>query len=286
MRVPSLLAVSLIALLSTPAASISPDPQYLFSNPSPSELHTNGYRIPSVYESAIQARRILSLNNIATLSTVFPSTHPTTLENRPSDVGGSPIGLMDYYSTCAPSPGDPLILAITIATSFKNTASGSNITLSLRYKPPYHHEPSDDIYEYSPANLPRFSLVGSMQRLSDEEVEKYNVQGCFLERHPEAEAWLPGSGVHQSYWGRLVVEDIYWIGGFGDRAYIGWIPVEDWRKVSEEEVETCRLVGEEGYTRGTYCGIGHKGKGEKVNLVKEVSSGFLEVGQNLLMGDW
>ncbi len=45
----------------------------------------------------------------------------------------------------------------------------------------------------------------------------------------------------------MVVEEFYWFGGFGDRAYIGWIPIEEWRGVTEEEVANARLVGEKGY---------------------------------------
>ena len=41
------------------------------------------------------------------------------------------------------------------------------------------------------------------------------------------------------------MEEVYWIGGFGDRAYIGWIPVDVWRGVTQKEVDQCRLVGEE-----------------------------------------
>lgn len=37
---------------------------------------------------------------------------------------------------------------------------------------------------------------------------------------------------------------MYWIGGFGDRAYIGWIPVDEWKSVSKEEWEDIRLPGE------------------------------------------
>ena len=44
-----------------------------------------------------------------------------------------------------------------------------------------------------------------------------------------------------------MVEEFYWFGGFGDRAYIGWIPIEEWRGVTEEEVANARLVGEKGY---------------------------------------
>ena len=44
-----------------------------------------------------------------------------------------------------------------------------------------------------------------------------------------------------------MVEKIYWIGGFGDRAFIGWIPNSLWSSISEEEVGKARLVGEEGF---------------------------------------
>ena len=89
-----------------------------------------------------------------------------------------------------------------------------------------------------------------MEALEEEEVERFNVSGCFLERHPDAEAWTPGNPIHRSYWSRLVVEEVYWIGGFGDRAYIGWIPVEEWRKITQGQVEAARLVGERGEDKG------------------------------------
>jgi len=215
-----------------------PSPQYIFGNPSPDTSAT--YRIPTVHESAVQARRILQLESIATLSTVFPSGKDTsagTLENRPSDVEGAPIGLMDYYADCSPQPGDPTILAITIATSFKNVAEGSNITLSLRWHPPHGAF-------HSAAALPRFSLLGHIEPLSEEEVSSAGVTPCFLKHHPDAVAWLPGNRIHESKWVRLVVEEVYWIGGFGDRAYIGWIPIETWRSITQEEIEKVRLPGE------------------------------------------
>ena len=95
--------------------------------------------------------------------------------------------------------------------------------------------------------MPRFSLIGYIQPLSIPEAITANVKDCFLARHPDAEAWLPGNKIHESWWGRLIVQDVYWIGGFGDRAYIGWIPSGEWEAVSDEEVAAARLVGEEGY---------------------------------------
>ena len=237
MHFTTILCISLLPL----AASLhSTAPQHVFSNPPSSP--GSSFHIPTIHESAIQARRILHLSSIATLSTVFPS--PPALGYHLVDLAGVPIGLMDYYASCSPYPFHPTILAIDIATSFRNTAAGSNMTLSLRYHPPEDRPPSDDIYTYSPANMPRFSLVGHVEAISETEVKKYNVDGCFLEHHPDAEAWLPGNRIHESWWARLVVDEVYWIGGFGDRAYIGWIPVEEWESVTEEEVEKCRLVGE------------------------------------------
>ncbi|KAF2237806.1 hypothetical protein EV356DRAFT_509691 [Viridothelium virens] len=237
-----------LAILSSVQLTTSltlPHFQTIFSYPSPgASLYDSGYDIPSVHESAVQARRILHLENIGTLSTIFPSSSSrsdsTAFENRPSDVGGTPIGLMDYFGDCEPSTGNPTILAIDIATSFKNAAAGSNITLSLRWHPPDAHA-----RKYSTANLPRYSLVGYLEDIKDQEVKEQGLVGCFTKYHPDARGWLPGNKIHESHWVRLVVQEVYWIGGFGDRAYIGWIPVEEWRNVTRGEVEECRLPGEQ-----------------------------------------
>ncbi|KAL8938247.1 MAG: hypothetical protein Q9211_003294 [Gyalolechia sp. 1 TL-2023] len=233
-------------ILNSLAASIAiaQSPQHILSN------HPLVQSIPTVHESAIQARRILHLSSVATLSTVFPSRQPpATFEDRPDHLAGVPIGLIDYYASCEPTTYDPTILAISIATSFKNSRAGSNVTLSLRYHPPSDHPPGDDIYTYSPANLPRFSLVGHIEPVASSEVQEYGTDRCFLNRHPDAVAWKPGNAIHESSWARLAVEQVYWIGGFGDRAYIGWIPIGEWRGVTQEEIENARLVGEHGYER-------------------------------------
>lgn len=235
-----------LTLAATATAFTLPGAQFIFANHNSS----SGYRIPSVHESAVQARRILHLENIGTLSTVFPSTSsslhstaptaedaPLPLENRPSGLGGVPIGLMDYYADCEPATGNPTILAIGIATSFKNVAAGSNITLSLRWHP-------QDGRWHSAASLPRYSLIGHLEEISDDEAKAEGLATCFVKNHPDAIAWLPGNRIHASHWVRLVVQEVYWIGGFGDRAYIGWIPVDEWRNVTKDEVEGITLPGE------------------------------------------
>ncbi|RDW79942.1 FMN-binding split barrel-3 [Coleophoma cylindrospora] len=231
------------------SSSVPSSPRSLFANPSDGQ---NALRIPTSYESAVMARRILHLTPLGTLSTVFPSPSHLhddegSLEQRPAGLSGIPIGLMDYIADCE-TGGDPTILAINIATSFKNAAAGSNISLSLQWTPP--HPPSSrikswfsspgDAVPYSAANLPRFSLLGYLEKMED----TADLRQCFVDVHPDAKYWLPGNKIHAAEWVRLVVQDIYWVGGFGDRAYIGWIPVEEWRNVTKSEWEDIKLPGE------------------------------------------
>jgi len=87
---------------------------------------------------------------------------------------------------------------------------------------------------YSAANLPRYSLLGHLEPIpggddrSDEKGVGARLASCYVRSHPDARYWLPGNRIHEAHFVRLVVEQVYWVGGFGDRAYIGWIPVEEW----------------------------------------------------------
>lgn len=284
---------SLSAIAAINAATASP------IEPRPESDQHPIQRIPTSYESAVLGRRILALSPLATLSTVFPSTSSSssggddasdlhgdadTLENRPPNLGGIPIGMMDYVADCgAEDEGNPTILAIKIATSFKNVAAGSNISVSFNWVPPYPpakrikssssspHNPlswlsrwwsgtgnNDDNEDdaalpphydpvpYSAANLPRFSLLGHLEDIApSSEADAIELQECFLNAHPDARYWLPGNRIHEAGWVRLVVDEVYWVGGFGDRAYIGWIPVTEWRGVTREEWEAVKLPGED-----------------------------------------
>jgi len=191
---------------------------------------------------------MLRLESLGTLSTTFPnstSSPAEPLEKRPSDVAGLPFGLMEYFGDCEPASGNPTILAVTIASSFKNVAAGSNITLSLRWHPPSSKYP----WPHTPAALPRFALTGYLQELSKAETEAggwagEGIESCFKKYHPDSVIWMPGNDIHDSHWVRFVVREVYWFGGFGDRAYIGWLPLEMWQGITEEEIQKCRLPGE------------------------------------------
>lgn len=250
----SLVSSSLLSISS--ALSIEhPSPQYVFSNP---PVEDEGYRIPTIHESAVMARRILHLSTIGNLVTSFPertsSDELATLENRPSGVEGSPIGLMEYYADCQPETGNPILLAINIATPFKNYEAGSNISLGVRWWPKMEnlYLSSEDIpTPRTPAALPRFSLHGHLEPVSKSELVTKLIPACFLKAHPDSILWQPGNDIsHESEYMRLVVEYVYWFGGFGDRARIGWLPLEEWKSVTMEEIAECRLPGEKEKSTG------------------------------------
>lgn len=196
-------------------------------------------------------------------------------ENRPAGLGGMPHAMMEYVADCE-GTGNPTFLAINVETTFKNVRDGSNISLAQQWTPPYppakrirsvpattgflsqamnwfgfsspssysedeDSEPIDPV-PYSAANLPRFNLLGYLEKISEDDVSA--LAACFVKQHPDAKYWLPGSRVHKSDFVRLVVQQVYWVGGFGDRSYIGWIPVDEWRRVSNAEWQAVRLPGE------------------------------------------
>ncbi|KAK4102083.1 hypothetical protein N658DRAFT_495432 [Parathielavia hyrcaniae] len=240
-------------------------------------------RIPTSYESAILGRRILALTPLGTISTVFPKDKPShddvaAEERRPAGLDGMPYGLMEYISDCEDDNlGNPTILAITIGTTFRNVAAGSNVSLAVQWTPPHppakriestqtqnkrrswlsyllpglgtnekHHDATP--LPYSAANLPRFSLLGHLEPIEGGDDRQGEVGSrlarCYVATHPDAKYWLPGNHVHEAHFVRLVVEQVYWVGGFGDRAFIGWIPVEEWQNVTREEWQKARLPGE------------------------------------------
>ena len=85
-----------------------------------------------------------------------------------------------------------------------------------------------------------------MEEMSAEDVETQKVVQCFTGVHGDSKWWLPGDdhAAHRGIWMRLVVQQVYWIGGFGDRAFIGWFEPEVWKGVSRREWEGVRLPGE------------------------------------------
>ncbi|KAJ5110235.1 hypothetical protein N7532_002880 [Penicillium argentinense] len=202
---------------------------------------------PTWFESALLARRMLALSPSGVVSTIFPDPIPPS-SRTPASVAGLPIGLREYIADCDTSlpedlshgdNGDPTILALRVATTFKNIGAGSNLSLELDWWD--HVDKAIPVYPglpWSPAALPRITLFGYLDPLPQLSNQKAAaLEKCFLRSHPDAKVWLPGApgSPHASFWARLIVTQVYWIGGFGDVQQIGWMNVTEWKGIGRWE---------------------------------------------------
>ena len=238
----TLLSLVLLLLPISEAAPTSSQSKLLHTD----DDTTEGFKIPTRYESTVLARRLLSLSDTGVISTVFPNNASDSNPRLPNGISSTPIALPDYIATCEEDshPGDPTLLALTVSTTTKNAYAGSNVSLALSwwdsYKELTGHDPR------SAANLPRASLIGYLEEISAEDIQKEELVKCFTGVHRDSRFWLPGdkSSPHTGIWMRMVVQQVYWIGGFGDRAYIGWFDVDEWKGVQRKEWEAVSLPGE------------------------------------------
>lgn len=224
-------------------------------NDNDSQDHESALSMPDWPTTHLLARRLLAQTTTGTLSTVYAQQH------RDPALIGVPIGLPDYFADCANEdhpalldllgPGNPLILALHLGTTFRNTKAGSNVSLSIDW---WDKSADDGSLDNSPAALPRLSLLGWLEPLPTPlpEYTKKLMESCFLKAHPEAKFWLPGhpDAAHTGYWARLVVEKALWVGGYGDRAKIGWLNPRIWKTImkygddEEKGWNDVRLPGE------------------------------------------
>ncbi|KAI5310606.1 hypothetical protein KEM55_004617 [Ascosphaera atra] len=233
------------------------------------------HSFPTWEESAALARRMLAKSTTGTFSTVYSQ----------KDLRGVPIGLPDYFAACPDAgkeveelvgDGNPLILALNIGTSFRNAAAGSNVSIAIDWwhnnavadKKSEHDDEvealiravragegdMDDLLQNSIANLPRMSLLGYIEPLPEMSGDvRKKLESCYVSAHPDAVMWLPDdeAAAHSGYWARLNVQKVFWIGGFGDRARIGWIDTDMWKGVKRDGTngqpgwDEVRLPGEE-----------------------------------------
>lgn len=227
--------------LPNPIQNTDPSDVVLPAQHSHAELTT----YPSRFDSALMARRLLALSKTGVASTVFPDPLPPN-SHAPPSVAGISIPLIEYLADCdefLPSSnggdGNPTFLALYVGTTFRNTAAGSNISLSIDWWD--HLDDTKPIYPgfpLSPAGLPRVTLMGYVEPFptpvtadTADALEK-----CFFDAHPDAEAWSPSNkdSPHASYWARMIVTQAYWVGGFGDVQRIGWMNMTEWKGIRRE----------------------------------------------------
>ncbi|ANB14113.1 putative secreted protein [Sugiyamaella lignohabitans] len=181
-----------------------------------------GRQLSPIEKAARRVRHLVHSSNLATVNTIYQD----------GDRKGLPVGQLEYYADCITEddPDQPLtFIGLNISTVFRNVNKGSPVSLSIRLgdSSPFGLTP------ISPAGNPRVSLFGEfIEHKGDKEAAKK----CFLHSHHDAHSWIPGdsSAVHDSYWLKFNITGIHFIGGFGDTAYIGDIPVELYRNATQK----------------------------------------------------
>ncbi|KAF5119357.1 hypothetical protein DV495_004786 [Geotrichum candidum] len=175
--------------------------------------HPHSFKVPTLEEAAVEARTLVNRESLANLATLDVNNNNV------------PVSFMEYYADCD-NDGSLTLLSLNIGSSFRNIAKGSPATLSVRVG---DHAVNDEVDIHypggivdSPAGSPRISLRGKF--VEPDASEHKRLAECFISRHPDAKWWLPGNAIHSSKWTKFEVEGAYFLGGFGDRAFIGEIP--------------------------------------------------------------
>lgn len=175
-------------------------------------------------EAARVARTLVSRELLANVASVYPPAHK---------YAGLPALFVEYYADCH-GDGNPILLVVDIGTLFTNEAAGLALTLLIRTG---DHQLRDRSNPHYPggrtgltAGLPRVLLHGALEHFTGNALlplaERLALEQCFRERHPDSVWWFPRDVplVHTTHWAKFVVDEVYMVGGFGDRAYIG--PIE------------------------------------------------------------
>ncbi|KAI8993002.1 pyridoxamine 5'-phosphate oxidase-domain-containing protein [Trametes punicea] len=147
------------------------------------------------------------------MATVYPGDYTT--------LAGEPFALQEYYASCYAN-GSLTLLFLPISRHSQNILRSPA------------HSASISIWSDRPAaSRPRVSLIGNVTLFPDLSLtpDLARIQACYLAQHPDAWRWLPGPREpHVAYWARFDPHAVYFVGGFGDEHYIGYIPLETYQE--------------------------------------------------------
>ncbi|GMG19891.1 unnamed protein product [Ambrosiozyma monospora] len=162
---------------------------------------------------------------------------------------GYPVSFVEYYADCD-NDGKPIMLVVDMSSSNRNIEQGSKASLSINVG---NHQIKDKVDPHyiggivgSTAGSPRVNFKG---KFVDYEGSQTLVGACFAKRHRDSVVWYPNNPIHSSHWSKFEIEEVYFVGGFGDRAYIGILPVDEYlnAKTFDEDDENYQkfLFGDE-----------------------------------------
>ncbi|GAA5955506.1 hypothetical protein JCM8115_006773 [Rhodotorula mucilaginosa] len=169
-------------------------------------------------EAAVHVRELVAYRayNTGVLMSQFPSDADVPTP-------GLSFGLQEYYAPYPDSNGDLLMLAMPIAAIYRNALPPNppNLTITI-----------NDMYGFGDGNLAagrmRVALFGTIERVEGEK-EIAKCREAYLQAHPDARGWVPPGGPHAAFYARFRVHKVYAFNGFGDVAYIGWVPLDLYR---------------------------------------------------------
>ncbi len=131
---------------------------------------------------------------------------------------GWPYGSVADYADEIPSSGRPLLLLSKLERNVINLKSDGRASLEI-------HTPST-VANYTDAMMePRATLLGRLSAVGASELPA--ARKAYLARHPEAEAWI---GFDDFALYVMDVADVYWVGGFGNSHYIGYVGADAYLK--------------------------------------------------------
>lgn len=159
-----------------------------------------------------EARQFVYDNSFANMNTI----------NQQGQFLGFATSQIEYYIDSADDDASLLLIRVDMSTAFRNVDKGSPASLTIRTGDSPNAETPVEL-----ASQKRIVLYGEFEATEppQDEIDR------FLAVHPDAAEWQPGkSGFHKTEWVRFVISGIYYIGGFGDKHYIGQIPVDMYRE--------------------------------------------------------
>jgi len=129
---------------------------------------------------------------------------------------GFPFGSVASFADQEPSNGKPLLLLSQLERNIINFNDDARCSLAIQ-------TPVEDLQGTDPMAAPRMTLLGTLLPVPDDEHEQ--ARKTYLVKHPMAEMWIDFPDFALFYFNST---DVYWVGGFGNEHYIGWVDAGDY----------------------------------------------------------
>jgi hypothetical protein len=162
-------------------------------------------------EVGLTARQLVNtctFGTLVTLQTGVPG-------QQDSKYAGFPFGSVASFADQEPSNGKPLLLLSQLERNVINYNDDSRCSLAVQ-------TPVEQLEGNDPMAAPRMTLLGTLIPVPDDQYDQ--AKKTYLAKHPTA-MWIDFPDFSLYYFNAT---DVYWVGGFGNEHYIGWVDVNDY----------------------------------------------------------